>query len=147
MHVECGTPSPGRLGSRVAAAIRVFDSVQRRTRCVRNARRKMYAADEPDGARRERCLVIAEESRGTRQGHCQIVRVNVVPKLPIAVGGAPGVSRDRQQFPARSTTAMTSASFTEAAAACHTACTSVAVKVAVFGAGGAAVGCWMFPQP
>src|ERR1700722_1072793 len=55
----------------------------------------------------------------------------VLPKSPSAVWGAPGFWKTARIRPARSTTAMTSASDTDAAAFCTRLCTSAWAKVGV----------------
>ena len=50
-------------------AVGVLNAVQRRGRSVRHTRRKVDPADEPDGARRKRRLIVAEKRAGSRERH------------------------------------------------------------------------------
>src|SRR5262249_50734535 len=63
------------VGIERAAAVDVVDSVERGVRRVPDARWKMYAADEADGARRQRRLVVAEEGGCARERYGDIRRL------------------------------------------------------------------------
>ena len=65
----------------LAAAIRVLDPVQRGVRLVGTPGRKVNAADEPHGPRRERGLIVAEERAGAGQPDGLVVGVDDRPEV------------------------------------------------------------------
>ena len=64
-----------------AATIGVLNPIQIRSRLVHYARRKMNPADEPNGSRRERRLIITEERARSRQRYCHLVCVLNLSKI------------------------------------------------------------------
>src|SRR5581483_3870002 len=83
------------VGIERAAAVGVFDAVQRGVGGIGDAGREMNAADETNRARRKRGLGIAEEARRTGEGDGDFIRRGLNAKVGGRSGGSGGFAGGR----------------------------------------------------